>query len=425
MNTRSLITPIALSLALFAAPAFAAPKSAKPAAPAAASADIEISSQLPKDKQEALQALIARFNESNKGARIVLTDRAWDAGAPAAAQILDGASEDAFLTGKQRYKPLFAVVKDAGVKLDVAERASPVVAPVAIDAKGRLLGLPIGLATPVFFINQDVFRKNGLDPAAAPHTWAEVQDTAGKLIDAGVACPLTVARPATVLLENTAAWHNEAFVNAKGEVAVNGLSYVRHLARMASWQKSRYLQLFGHGDEAVDRFASGSCAMLIAPQSAMPVASKGGFSIGVSALPYYQDVPGAHQNTIADGPALWVSAGRSAAEYKTIARFVAFWLEPTQQVDWMRATGYLPLNRAGYFAASSRTLGAELGHIKIAVDQLIATPATANSRATVLGSSPRVLQVLNDELDSVWNQGKAAKLALDEAVARIRALGIR
>lgn len=423
MNTSRLLTPIALSLSLLATPAFAAKPAVKAAA--AANADVEIVSQLPKDKQEALQALVTRFNEANKGGRIVLSDRAWDAAAPTAAQILDPVSEEAFLAGKQRYKPLYAVEKDAGIKLDVAEHASPVVAPVSVDAKGRLLGLPVALTTPVFFVNQDVFRKHGLDPANPPRTWAEVQDAAGKLIDAGVGCPLTVARPASVLIENTAAWHNEPFVNGKGEVAVNGLNYVRHLARMASWQKSRYLQLFGHGDEAVDRFSSGECAMLIAGQAAMPSVSKGGFAVGVSALPYYQDVQGARQNTLADGPTLWVSAGRSAAEYKTIAKFVAFWLEPTQQIDWMRSTGYLPLNRSGAFAAGSRTLGAELGYIKVAVEQLVATPATPNSRATLVGHSPRVLKVIEDELDGVWNQGKAAKLALDEAVARIRALGIR
>jgi len=49
MNTRSLISPIALSVALITVPAFAAPK-AKPAAPAAAVADVEIASQLPKEK---------------------------------------------------------------------------------------------------------------------------------------------------------------------------------------------------------------------------------------------------------------------------------------------------------------------------------------------------------------------------------------
>ncbi|GAA5181810.1 sn-glycerol-3-phosphate ABC transporter substrate-binding protein UgpB [Niveibacterium umoris] len=425
MKIQFLITPVALALSLICNPVLAAKGKAPANPPAPAAADVEIASQLPKDKQEALQTLISRFNDANKGSRIVLVDRAWDAGAPLTAQILDPVSEEAFLAGKQRYKPLYAVAKDAGVKLDLAERGAPVVAPISVDAKGRLLGLPVALATPVFFVNQDVFRKNGLDPASPPKTWAEVQDAAGKLVDGGVACPLTVARPATALLENTAAWHNEPFVNAKGDLAVNGLNYVRHLARMASWQKSRYLQIFGHGDEAVDRFASGECAMLIAGQSAMPVASKGSFAVGVSALPYYQDVQGARQNTLADGPVLWVSAGRNANEYKTIAKFVAFWLEPTQQIDWMRATGYLPLNRSGAFAASSRSFGSELNYIKVAVDQLVATPATANSRATAMGHSPRVLKVLEEELDGVWNQGKAAKLALDEAVSRIRALGIR
>jgi sn-glycerol 3-phosphate transport system substrate-binding protein len=421
MNTLRLITPIALSLSLLATPAIAQKTKAAPAV----AADVELRSQLPQDKQEALKALVERFNEANKGSRIVLTDRAWDADAPAAMQILEGEGEQAFLAGKKRYKPVSAVLKDAGVKVQVLDRAAPVLAPISYDPKAGMLGLPVGLSTPVFFVNQDMLRKSGVDAAMPVRTWADVQEVAGKLADAGVACPLAVARPATVLLENTAAWHNESVVNAKGELAVNGLNYVRHIARMASWQKSRYLNVFGHGDEAVGKFAAGQCGMLVASQSAMPVVSKGGFGVGVSALPYYADVQGAQQNTLADGASLWVSAGRSSSDYKTIAKFVAFWLEPTQQIDWMRATGYLPLNRAGAFAAGSQTLGSELGHVKVAVDQLVAKPTTANSRATTLGRNPRVLKVLNDELDAVWNQGKAAKLALDEAVAKVRALGLR
>ncbi|MCX9155291.1 extracellular solute-binding protein [Niveibacterium sp. 24ML] len=421
MNTLRLITPIALSLSLIAAPAWAQKAKAAPA-PAA---DIELRSQLSKEKQDALKALIERFNEANKGSRIVLSEQAWSDSAPAAMQILEGESEMNFLAGKKRYKPMAAVLKDAGVKPAVLERAAPVVAPVSFDAKAGLLALPVGLSTPVFFVNQDMLRKSGVDAGIPVRTWADVQEVAGKLADAGVACPLAVARPATVLLENAAAWHNEAVVNAKGELAVNGLNYVRHIARMASWQKSRYLNIFGHGDEAVGKFAAGQCGMLIAGQSAMPAVSSGGFGVGVSAMPYYADVAGAQQNTLADGASLWVTAGRSANEYKTIAKFVAFWLEPTQQIEWMRATGYLPLNRAGAFAAGSQSLGSELGHVKVAIDQLIAKPATANSRATTLGRDPRTLKVLNDELDAVWNQGKAAKLALDEAVAKVRALGLR
>ncbi len=415
----------ALSLALFGLFAssviYAAPKKAAKAPAAAGPVQIEFASQLPAEKQQALAALIERFNGQQKNAaKIVLVDRAWNAQALPTLMILNNETEEAFLAGAVRYKPLAGVMQAAGEPLEVARGASSITAPNLVEG-GKVVALPVALETPVLFINQDLFRKAGLNPAAPPQTWAQVQAAAGKLADTGVICPLTTAQPAKVLLENQSAWHNMPYANANGTaLAVNGLGQVRHLARMASWQKSRYLQIFGHGDEAIGHFAKNECGMLLAGQSAMPDVSKNGFSVGISHLPYYDDVPGSPQNTLADGPALWVGAGKSAAEYKLAARFVRFWLEPTQQIDWQRATGYLPLNRAGAFAAASQSLGPELLNIQVAIAQLTNKPATMESRATRVGHSAKARRVVDEQLDAVWSQGVAAKLALDTAVQRVQ-----
>ena len=410
-------------LGLFASSAIqAAPKKA-PKAPAAAAAplEIELVSQLPAEKQQALAALVERFNSQEKGgSKIVIADRAWNTPALPTLMILNNESEEEFLAGPTRYKPLSAVMQGAGESLEVAHGVSNVTSP-NLMVGGKVAALPVALDTPVLFINQDLFRKAGLDPAAPPQTWAQVQTAAGKLYDAGVTCPLTTVQPAKVLIENQSAWHNAPFASANGTgLAANGLGQVRHLARMASWQKSRYLQIFGHGTEAVGHFAKNECGMLLAGQSAMPDVAKGGFSVGVSHLPYYDDVPGAPQNTLADGPALWVGAGKSAAEYKLAARFVRFWLEPAQQIDWQRATGYLPLNRAGAFAASSQSLGSELQNIQVAIAELTNKPATNESHSTIVGHSAKAQRVIDEQLDTVWTQGVAAKLALDNAVQRVQ-----
>ena len=54
------------------------------------------------------------------------------------------------------------------------------------------------------------------------------------------------------------------------------------------------------------------------------------FDVGMASLPYHDDIPGAPQNTLADGPALWVAAGKKPEEYKVIAKFVSFLLEATR-----------------------------------------------------------------------------------------------
>jgi len=403
---------LALSGSLIAQPGFAAPR--KPAAAAEAPAEARLVSELGAERNAALSALVEAFNAQEKGGRIVL-----DEGSEGEMMILGNRSEEALLRNPSSFVPLHAVMKAAGIPLEVTKAVPGVTPPVLQDKTGKLLALPIALETPILFANDKVLRKAGLDTAPLPRTWASLQEALGKLADAGVICPFTVARPAETLLENQAAWHNVPFASADGmTLAINGLGEVRHLARMASWQKSRYLQIFGHGDEAVSHFAAGECGYLAAGQAAMPLFVEKQMSVRVGALPHYDDVPGAPQNTLADGDSMWVSAKTSAAQKKLIARFIRFWSEPAQQIGWQKTSGYLPINRAGAFAATSQTLGPELEHVGVAIGQLTNKPATANSRASTIGHSAAVRDIIESELDAVWQEGRAAKLALDNAVVR-------
>jgi sn-glycerol 3-phosphate transport system substrate-binding protein len=199
----------------------------------------------------------------------------------------------------------------------------------------------------------------------------------------------------------------------------NGMFQVKHVAMMASWQRAHYLHVFGGKAEAEARFASGECAVIAAPSASwVDFRSSGKLDVGVARLPYYDDFPGAPQNTIADGAALWASAGKKPAEYKVMARFVSFWLQPANQVAWQRQTGYLPLNRAGLLASQSELLGEDLENVRVAVAQLSNKPATLDSSAQPSVGREKVRRILDEELAGVWADRKAAKEALDNAVAR-------
>lgn len=407
-------TVILAAIAALPLPGLAARPAAK-ASPAMAS-EIELTSQLPADKREALAALVERFNAQSKAGKVVLVEREPSAGKLASLMILDESSEAALAA---HTKPIQQLMKEAGEPLQVSRNVSAVTSPALFDRSGKLLALPVALSTPVMFINEDLARRAGADAAKAPRTWAELQELAGKLADSGVTCPVTVTQPATTLLENVSAWNNVPFANPKGGLSVNGLGQVRHIARMASWSKASYLKFFGRGDEAVEHFAKGECGVLLAGQSQLGAAAKGGVKVAVSPLPYYEDQPGTPQNTLADGPALWAAAGKSAGENRLAANFIRFWLEPAQQVEWQKATGYLPLNKAGAFAATSSLLGDDLRAVRTAVAELVSRPATAASRAYPVGHNRWVKAILDEELEAVWRDGKAAKLALDTAVQRV------
>lgn len=390
-------------------------------AQAAAQQQIELFHRLPDTKAAALKELVERFNAQSKDVQVVLSAADWRTAAPHML-ILEGDDEDAFVAGKPRFKPLYALMKESGAALQTL-RPPAMMTRTPVDAKGQLLALPVGLSTPVLFLNRDALRRAGMNPdTTRVSTWFELQETLGRLADTGHTCPYTVSEPGRVMVENLSAWHNEPVARQQGKTTVpsfNGMFQVKHVAMMASWTRARYLHVFPQQAEAEQRFASGDCAVIAAPSASWADFRRAGkVDVAVSRLPYYEDFPGAPQNTVADGPALWAAAGKKPAEYKAVARFVSFWLQADNQVAWQRETGYLPLNRAGLLASRSELLGDDLENVRVAVDQLGNKPATAQSSSQPVVERQSVRRILDEELAGVWADEKAAKEALDNAVMR-------
>lgn len=423
------VLPLALALAFSTSAAAAPAKKRAPAkaAPVAAKAapfngEIELVHELGADKGAELEKLVERFNAANPGGKIKLTERKWSEGELPELMIL-GEESEAQLLAHNRYKPLNVVMKEAGEPLETLKPPA-MMSPAPLDAAGKVIGLPVGLGTPIMYFNKDVFRKHGLDPNAPPKTWAELQNALGVLADKGVACPYTSTQPAWVHVENISAWHNQPVAQTAGKREVfsaNGLVQVKHLAMMKTWVKARYFHVFGYGTDAEQHFASGECAVLTASSNAYPSLHRGAkFEIGVSTLPYHDDVPGSPQNTLADGPILWVGAGKSAPEYKLAAKFVSFMLTPENQVEMEVNLGGLPVNRAGLLASGSTLLKQDLVAVRTAISQLADRPTTAASRATRVGHDGATRRVLAEELDELWAGKQPAKAAIDQAVERLR-----
>lgn len=411
---------VSLSLTLFASASSAAQA---PAKAAATTGEIRLVHNLGVERDAALQTLVQRFNESSKGVKVTVQQGGFAEGETAHMLILEGEDSERFLAGKPRYKPLHAAMQEAGVPLRTL-KPPPVLSRTAVDAKGQLRALPVGLSTPVMFVNRNALAKVGLNPDTPIPTWSTLQQTLDKLVDSGSTCPYTVSQPARIMIENTSAWHNEATAAMQGKTrqpSFNNMLQVKHVALMASWHKARFMRIFDSEREAEDRFVSGECKVIAAPSSNWTAfRRKAGFDIGILPLPYHDDMYGSPQNTLADGAALWFAAGKQKAEYKAMAAFVDFWLQPRNQVAWQLESGYLPLNRAGFFAAQSDLLGEDLANVQVAVTQLTNKPATAESSAVAAIGGTRVISIVDAALKDVWAERKPAKLALDDAVLSAR-----
>ena len=413
---------------ILAAPAIAAPaKPAKPVkaakAPARAVApgtpvQIELAHQLDEERAERIEPLIERFNAQQKDVQIKLVRRAEGS---EARQINLATREEyaRFVANKAKFKPLVEVMREGKQTFD-GTKLAPEMRDGQAEAKGKMLSLPLAFATPVLYINKDSFRKAGLNPDAPPKTWAEAQETAGKLVDAGSRCAFTTSWPSWVHVDNLSAWNGAEVSDAKGKLNFNGLVQIKHVAMLATWYKVKYFAYFGRQDEADRRFADGECAMLTSSSALYAnLEAQKKLDVGVSSLPYHDDVRGTPRNTLADGASLWVSSGLTPAETKGVAKFVNYLLSPEVQIDLTVSGGYLPMTPVARATASSKLLKDNLTGLQVAFAQLQGGASSPTVRVSQIES---VRNIVDEEMEAVWANKIPAKQALDNAVQRGNAL---
>ena len=416
---------IALGGLILAAPAIAAPaKPAKPAkAPARAAApstpvQIELAHQLDEERAERIEPLIDRFNAQQKDVQVKLVRRA-EGSEPRQINLATRDEYARFVANKAKFKPLVEVMREGKEPFD-GTKLAPEMRDGLAEAKGKILSLPLAFSTPVLYINRESFRKAGLDPDAPPRTWAETQETAGKLVDAGSRCAFTTSWPAWIHVDNLSAWNGAEVSDAKGKLDFNGLVQIKHVAMLATWYKARYFAYFGRRDEADRRFADGECAMLTSSSALYAnLAAQKKLDVGVSSLPYHDDVRGTPRNTLADGASLWVSSGLKPAETKGVAKFITYLLSPEVQIDLTVSGGYLPMTPVARATASSKLLKDNLSGLQVAYAQL---QGKASSPTVRVSQIEPVRNVVDEEMEAVWANKIPAKQALDNAVQRGNAL---
>ena len=391
------------------------------AVPAVTPVQLELSHRLDEVRAERLLPLIDSFNKENKDVQVTLVRRG-EGDAPKQLNLVTREEYSRFVANKSKFKPLHEVMREAKEKFD-ASKLSPELRDGLTDAKGQLFALPVAFSTPVLYVNKALFRKAGLDPENPPKTWFEAQEAAGKLADAGSSCPFTTSWPVQVFIDNVSAWDGAEVNDAKGKLAFNGLAQVKHIAMMATWYKSKYFSYFGPKDEADNRFAKGECGMLTSSSSLFASFNENkSLDVGVSPLPYHDDVYGAPKNTLADGASLWLASGMKPAEIKGVAKFVNYVLGPEVQIGLTLAGGYLPMTPVARAAASTKLLGADLGGLKIAYAQLQGKGVPPKVRVAQI---EQVRQIVEEELETVWADKKPAKEALDSAVERGNAVMLK
>ena len=380
--------------------------------------------------------LAKQFNESQKEYKVVPTFKgtydesmtasiaAFHAGnAPHILQVFEVGTAT-MMASKNAIIPVAQVMKDAGEKFDPSAYISAV-AGYYTAPNGQMLSFPFNSSTTIFYWNKDAFKAAGLPTDKAPTTWPEVVAAAAKLKAAGHKCPFTTAWQGWTQLESFSAWHNVEFATKSNGLAgldarmkINSPLHVRHIENLANMAKQGLFVYKGRGNVPEASFVSGECAMINTSSGFYGnVAKNAKFDYGLAPLPYYQDVPGAPQNTVIGGASLWVMSGKKAPEYKGVAKFFSFISTPEVQSASHKRTGYLPVTTAAYQLTEKSGFYKEKPGTDVAVTQMI-RKVTDKSRGIRLGNYVQVRAIEDEELEGVWSGKKTAKEALDEIVKR-------
>jgi sn-glycerol 3-phosphate transport system substrate-binding protein len=326
------------------------------------------------------------------------------------------------MASKQAIVPVTEVMKRAGIKFD-PNAYVPAVAGYYTAPTGDMLSFPFNSSTTVFHYNKDALKAAGVDNP--PTTWPEVALAAAKLKANGHKCPFTTSWISWTQLESFSAWHNVEFASKsngmKGldtRLTFNTPLHVRHIENLANMAKQGLFVYKGRGNLADATFVSGECAMTTGSSALYGnIKRNSKFASGISALPYYPDVPGAPQNTVIGGASLWTMSGKPAGDYKGVGQFYAFLSQPAEAAKSHQRTGYLPLTKASYELTEKSNFYKQNPGTDVSVTQMI-RKTTDKSRGIRLGNFVQIRAINDEELEQVWAGKKSAKEALDTAVTR-------
>ena len=407
------------------------------ARPACAVTDIQLWHAMPGELGYQLDKLAQDFNASQRDYRVVPVFKGLYTETmlaalfalrlrehPAIVQVAEVATAT-MMAARSAIVPVYELMRDEHEPFNPADYL-PVIAGYYSDTDGNMLSFPLNASTPILYYNKDQFRFAGLNANEPPKTWPEVEAAAEKLRAAGYACGFTTHYPSWVNVENFLAFHGlPVATSANGmdgldaALVIDNPLMVKHLAALATWQKSGVFEYSGRTTRGETKFINKDCGIFLGSSaSRADFLTQAKFEVGFGLLPYWPEVAGAPKNSIIGGGSLWVLRDRKDEEYKGVAKFFAFLSRPEVQAKWHQTTGYLPITRAAYELTRSQGFYDKNPGADIAYKQITLNPPTDDTRGLRLGSYVTVRDIIEEEMELALDGKKTAAAALTSAVKR-------
>jgi sn-glycerol 3-phosphate transport system substrate-binding protein len=389
---------------------------------------------------EVVDTIVKAFNDSQKDYKVVATykgayDEVVNAGIaalrakkhPHILQSFEVGTQTMMLSGA--VYPVYELMKDKGYDIDWSAYLQPVLS-YYMNADGNLMSMPFNSSTPVMYYNVDLFKKAGIDvPLSKTEavTWDQIGEITGKLVKSGVPGGMVTAWQSWTQVENYSAIHNLPFASKangyKGldcELQINNPKVVNHIARLKSWMADKRFFYGGQkyqGPKA--EFIAQNAGIYIDSISAIAKLKEAAkdFTWDVAPLPVesWMKEP---QNSIIGGASLWVFKGHKDKDYDGVAAFFNHLSQDDMQILWHKETGYFPITLKAYEKLKADGYYKENPLQEVGIKQLTRRNPTEISRGLRLGYFIQIRNIINEELELVWNDSKTPQEALDNAVKR-------
>lgn len=387
-----------------------------------------------------VDTMIDKFNASQSEYKVVGTnkgnyDETMNAGVaafrakkqPHLLQVFEVGTQTMMLSGA--VYPVFELMKDTKSNIDWSNYLQAVLS-YYMNADGNLMSMPFNSSTPIMYYNVDMFEKAGI-PALSktePITWDELGEITKKLVEGNIASAgMVTAWQSWTQVENYSAIHNIPFASQangyKGldcELMINNPKVIKHIERLKSWADDNR---FMYGGQKYQ----GPKSEFIAQNAAIYIDSISGiaklqstindFRWDAAPLPVeaWMENP---QNSIIGGASLWVLRGHSKKEYKGVAAFLKFLATNEMQEYWHKETGYFPITLDAYKNLKTKGFYEENPLQEVGITQLNRAIPTEISRGLRIGYFVQIRNIINEELEKVWNGDKTPEQGMNDAAAR-------
>ena len=321
--------------------------------------------------------------------------------------------------------PVHKLMADAGYDIDWSNYLQAVLS-YYMDADGNLMSMPFNSSTPIMYYNVTMFEKAGIPPLSKtePITWDELGEITKKLVESGIApAGMVSAWQSWIQIENYSAIHNIPFASKDNGYAgldckllINNPKVISHIEMLKQWGADKR---FMYGGQKYQ----GPKSEFIAQNAAIYMDSVSGiaklkeaiqdFKWDAAPLPVeaWMKKP---QNSIIGGASLWVLKGHSKKEYEGVAAFLKFLAGNEMQMYWHKETGYFPITLNAYDELKKEGYYKENPLQTVGIDQLNRAIPTKISRGLRLGYFVQIRNIINEELELVWNGTKITQTGIGQ-----------